>query len=77
MKEGQCPKCESRSVYLVESIEMGIKTGAFKEAPLVLYVCVGCGYVELYVKDSDSLPSIAEKYMSVRELKEIAAEGSA
>jgi hypothetical protein len=77
MKDGQCSECSSGEVYYVESVEMGINIGAFKEAPLAMYVCASCGYVALYVRKSELLPKIAEKYMSVRELKEIAGEGSA
>jgi predicted nucleic-acid-binding Zn-ribbon protein len=74
MRDGQCPKCKSQEVYFVEESELQINLGAFSAAFLSYYVCVSCGYAELYVKDGDLLPKIAEKYMSVRELKEIAAE---
>jgi predicted nucleic-acid-binding Zn-ribbon protein len=74
MKDGQCPKCESQEIYFAEQNELQISLGAFSAASLSFYVCVNCGYVELYVKDMALLPKIAEKYMSVRELKEIAAE---
>jgi predicted nucleic-acid-binding Zn-ribbon protein len=74
MRDGQCPKCASQEVYFVEPSELQIPLGAFKAAPLSFYVCVNCGYAELYVKDSDLLPKIADQYMSVRELKEIEAE---
>lgn len=74
MKDGQCSKCGLQEVYFAEPSELQINLSAFKAAPLSFYVCVNCGYVELYVKDSNLLPKIAEQYMSVRELKEIEAE---
>ena len=70
MSEGQCSRCGSESVHVVDGSSLSIPLGAFSVAPLGLYVCAGCGYAELYVKDKELLPKIAAKYVSVAELKE-------
>ena len=70
MSEGQCARCDSASVHVVDAGSLTIPLGAFSVAPLGLYVCVGCGHAELYVKDKELLPKIAAKYVSVAELKE-------
>lgn len=72
MSDGQCPKCDSNSIHVVDVAHLAIPISAFSVAPLGCYVCAGCGYVELYVKDKGLLPKIAEKYISVAELKEAA-----
>ncbi len=70
MSDGRCPKCGSEGVHVVDGSTLSVPLGAFSVAPLGLYVCAGCGYAELYVKDKELLPKIAAKYMSVAELKE-------
>ena len=70
MGDGQCPGCGSVSVHVVDASSLAIPLSAFSVAPLGLYVCVGCGHAELYVKDKELLPKIAAKYVSVAELKE-------
>lgn len=69
MSDGQCPRCGSASVHVVDAGSLVIPLGALSVAPLGLYVCAGCGYAELYVKDKELLPKIAAKYVSVAELK--------
>lgn len=71
MSDGQCPKCNSAGVHLVDAAHLAIPISTFLVAPLGFLVCAQCGYVELYVKDKELLPKIAEKYISVTELKEI------
>jgi hypothetical protein len=70
VSDGRCPKCGSESVHVVDGDTPSVPLGAFSVAPLGLYVCAGCGYAELYVKDKELLPKIAAKYVSVAELKE-------
>ena len=70
MSDGQCPKCGSESAHVVDAGGLSIPLSAFSVAPLGLYVCAGCGYAELYVKDKELLPKIAAKYVSLAELKE-------
>ena len=69
MGDGRCPRCGSESVHVVDGCSLSVPLGAFSVAPLGLYVCAGCGYAELYVKDRELLPKIAAKYVSVAELK--------
>jgi hypothetical protein len=70
MGDGRCPRCGSESVHVVDAGRLSIPLSAFSVAPLGLYVCAGCGYVELYMQDRELLPKIAAKYVSVAELKE-------
>lgn len=72
MSNGRCPKCDSTGVHVVDVAHLAIPISTFSVAPLGCYVCAGCGYVELYVKDKGLLPAIAGKYVSVAELKEAA-----
>ena len=68
MKSGKCPKCESQEVHIVSSlrtdlaIPLSLLSGS---APINLYVCVRCGYVEIYVHDMTDLPEIAAKWPKV------------
>ena len=66
MRTGQCPKCESSNVHVVSTIrnKFVVPLGAWSVAGSAtnLYVCVGCGYVEIYVQDAADLPKIAEKW---------------
>lgn len=68
MKDGLCPKCHAREVHLVDGSRTGVSValgtwsaGAFTS----FYVCVRCGYLEIYVEDPADLPKIAEKWMKV------------
>ena len=68
MKGGQCVKCGAREVHVVDSSRTGVtvalgtwSAGAFTN----FYVCVRCGYLEIYVEDAADLPKIAEKWMKV------------
>lgn len=67
MKSGNCPKCDAGRVHVVTqtAVEMSIAISWSKTAGVEYYVCAGCGYVELYVKDKAMLPDIAEKYSKV------------
>ena len=69
MKSGRCPKCESQEVHAVTTIRnnfvvplgmMSVVGSATK-----LYVCVQCGYVEIYILDGADLPKIAAKWPKV------------
>ena len=65
MKDGICPKCESKEIYVVDGSRTGVtipigmlSTSAF----VAMYVCVKCGYVEFYVEDQSDLQRIAQKW---------------
>jgi predicted nucleic-acid-binding Zn-ribbon protein len=65
MKYGQCPKCESEEVHVVSTIrnDIIIPLGVFSVGSATnLYVCVECGYIEIYVQDKTDLPKIAERW---------------
>lgn len=70
MSDGRCPKCNETSVHVVDASHLAVPISTFSVAPLGFFVCVRCGHVELYVRDKELLPKIAEKYISVTELKE-------
>ena len=68
MKYGECPKCMGGDVHVVagKRFEPGIPLGGLSAgAFLNAYVCVGCGYVEMYVEDAGDLPKIAERWPKV------------
>lgn len=65
MRDGVCPKCKSRDVRSglqwsrngKDRIPLGnMITGA----PIDIYVCASCGYVETYISDERSLREIAK-----------------
>ena len=66
MKSGHCPKCESAEVHVVSTMRnhVVVPLGVLSmvSSPTNLYVCVDCGYVEVYVEDPADLPRIAEKW---------------
>ena len=67
MKNGVCSKCGANDVHLVPqtAVEVSIAISWMSTANIDYYVCTGCGYVELFVKDKPLLPKIAEKYPKV------------
>lgn len=68
MKNGRCPKCESQEVHSVATIrnDFGVPLGIMSVGSATkLYVCVQCGYVEIYILDSTDLPKIAAKWPKV------------
>jgi hypothetical protein len=70
MGDGECFRCSSASVHVVDVTSLAVPLRELSVAPLGLYVCAGYGHAELYVKDKELLPKIAAKYVSVAELKE-------
>ena len=69
MRSGHCPKCESADVHVVSTIrnQIVVPLGLLSVGGSAtdLYVCVRCGYVEIYVQDEADLPQIAEKWPKV------------
>lgn len=73
MKNGRCPKCDSKQIY--SSIDMPLKGGPFgsNSIPISLtsmaamdnYVCADCGLVESYVADEEKLKEIPKKWNPV------------
>ena len=73
MKNGQCSKCNSLTVYSGANLPLkgGINcinciplTGGFQPqyAALDNYVCVNCGYVESYLSEPEDLLFIAKNW---------------
>jgi predicted nucleic-acid-binding Zn-ribbon protein len=69
MTNGQCGKCESSEVHVVASIrnEFVVPLGFWSATGSAtnLYICVNCGYVEIYVQDKSDLAKIANKWPKV------------
>ena len=67
MKNGICPKCEAKEVYLVKKsvVELFVQLGWAKGAQVGQYLCTNCGYTEFYTLDKSLLPKIAEKFEKV------------
>ena len=65
MKNGICPKCDSKEIYrLGKRRTSGISVmniSAMRRALLYNYVCVSCGCIEIYVIDKEDLEVIAKK----------------
>lgn len=63
----KCTKCGADEIHLVPqtAVEMSIALTWMSTANIDYYVCVACGFVELYVKEHQLLPKIAEKYPKV------------
>jgi len=75
MRNGACPKCESRNIY--KGTHVTFKSGgsgsnsipitAFTTAALDNYVCIDCGFLESYISNKSKLEKIASKWpLSVR-----------
>ena len=78
MKSGWCPKCEVQEVHAVATIgnDLIVPLKGFMSvgSATKLYVCVQCGYVEIYVMEGADLPKIAAQWPKVAPTN---AEGSA
>ncbi|HEY8561815.1 MAG TPA: hypothetical protein VIL74_15675 [Pyrinomonadaceae bacterium] len=62
MKDGICPKCGEREVYVsnddLHNVSSPVKI--WSRTALKLYVCAGCGYLEEYVQNAKDLAGIPE-----------------
>ena len=67
MKNGICPKCESKEIRVISNTatEVAIAITWASTASLDYYVCTNCGYIELFVQEPELLPRIAEKYPKI------------
>ena len=73
MKSGQCPKCNSLTVYKKpEGIAFGdgrnikVYTSAVTmPVPAEDYICTTCGYFERYINDREKLDSVAQNWEKV------------
>lgn len=66
MRSGSCPKCRSSEVYRNPSgARLSFKNGrALQDAYFDTYVCLGCGYMEMYadLKGDDVDPAEIRKH---------------
>jgi hypothetical protein len=73
VKDGLCPKCGARTVYMRQNKANSYGMGSIplggtiisQGAPADDYVCVSCGYVEVYISDSTRLDYISENWRRV------------
>jgi predicted nucleic-acid-binding Zn-ribbon protein len=71
MKNGTCPKCNSKEVYRGKSYphqrEMITLSGTVlvKAVPPDRYACVSCGYVEFYLASDEQCQQIREEWEKV------------
>ena len=73
MRNGQCPKCNSTTIY---SLPQGVyfyagnafhvHTGSLSMGiAYVSFVCTTCGYFENYIADPNRLAEVASKWQKV------------
>jgi len=64
MKDGICPKCGAKEIHIVDGNRTGISISLSwsRNTFANLYVCVKCGYIEMFVEDEEDLPRIAERW---------------
>jgi predicted nucleic-acid-binding Zn-ribbon protein len=75
MKNGQCPKCGSPEVFCntnrkfpaLHTIPLGPGSVGNRYAPLDIYVCVSCGYIESYMAKPSDLSYVKEEWAAVGE----------
>ena len=70
MRDGQCPKCNSKTVYSkqggVGSTHIHVYTGILSVPVEILsFVCTTCGYFENYIADENKLADVAQKWDKV------------
>lgn len=70
MKNGTCPKCQSKEIYSGVSVKSKsgfnnsntIPVTSFRAANLDNYVCGQCGYVESYIAKDKDLAAVKKKW---------------
>jgi predicted nucleic-acid-binding Zn-ribbon protein len=73
MKNGKCPKCGSATVHskpgglgFGNSSRVNIYVGSMgKPSPTTAYVCVTCGYFELYLTGTSYFAEVAQAWPKV------------
>ena len=62
MKNGVCPKCGSKNIYVADrrSPSNFVVVTWARGARLTTYVCTECGFAERYIRDKQSLRLISE-----------------
>jgi predicted nucleic-acid-binding Zn-ribbon protein len=68
MKNGICPKCGSTEIHTkADAFSFGVGAVAlpislFSTAQVIPYVCVQCGYLEMYVDEPKQRRGLAAKW---------------
>ena len=73
MKNGQCPKCGSQTVYsqpngicFHNSNSFHVRTATLdRNTPFMSYLCTTCGYFENYATDPNKLAEAAKTWPKV------------
>ena len=75
MKSGTCPKCKATEVFRNPSgTRMSFKSGrSYMESSFDTYVCIGCGYMEMFVNLKGEDPNRVEDMR--KSWKKIAPKG--
>ncbi len=75
MKNGKCPKCGSATVHSKPNgIGYGNSNGRVsvyismmtQPSPTVAFVCITCGYFEVYIADPSKLAEVAKTWQKVQ-----------
>lgn len=78
MKDGICPKCDAREIYIDSNTSSESSGYAYPDAFYInnrgmhicfaRYICTKCGYLEFYAEDKnlDRLSQVAAKYPRIR-----------
>jgi predicted nucleic-acid-binding Zn-ribbon protein len=62
MKSGRCSKCKSTNVRKQPHTGSDATMVGWRTVRFDRYVCVGCGFTELYVADRERLRLIEQKW---------------
>ena len=72
MKNGQCPKCNSATVYSKTSgvffyyNVINVRTSQIDRAiPFVSFICTTCGYYENFITDPNKLAEVTKTWQKV------------
>ena len=72
MKNGQCPKCHSATVYsqtggvFFNNNVIHVRTSQADQAvPFVSYICTTCGYFENFIADPNKLVAVTRTWQKV------------
>jgi predicted nucleic-acid-binding Zn-ribbon protein len=66
MRDGKCTRCGKTAVHAkhgaLNSGAIELLVTAWRRGWLTAYVCVSCGYSELYLEDGELLSIVADKW---------------
>lgn len=70
-----CPKCDSDEFVatgfgLTRGRQIGITTGLVTKVAPSVYVCLGCGFLEMWVDSRDDLEEIRRHYLPASKTRE-------